>query len=107
MKKAIIGLALLTCLSAHAEFKSGNKLYEQMRGTQGEQMLALGYITGVIDTLQGATICAPETLTAGQAVDMTKKYLEEYPAVRHMSADVIVNRVMSLVWPCAKKGGGV
>jgi hypothetical protein len=107
MKKAIVGFSLLICLSASAQFKSGNKLLEQIRGSHGEQMLALGYITGVSDTLSGATVCLPSELTAGQAMDITKKYLEDYPAVRHMAADAIINRALSVIWPCAKKGGGV
>jgi len=107
IKKAIYVLAMLASVSAHAEFRTGNKLLEQMNGTPMEKMLSLGYVMGVSDTLQGATVCPPETLTAGQASDMVKKYLEDNPSVRHLAGDAIVNRVLSSVWPCAKRGGGV
>lgn len=36
---------------------------------------------------------------------MTKQYLEEYPALRHFTADMIVGRVLGRVWPCEKKKG--
>ena len=107
MKKAIFGLAILASVSAHAEFRTGNKLLAQMNGTHGEQMLSLGYVMGVADALSGVTTCPPETLAAGQASDMVKKYLEDNPSVRHLAGDAIVNRVLSSVWPCAKRGGGV
>ena len=107
MKKAIFALVMLASVSAHAEFRTGNELHSQLNGTHGQQMLSLGYVMGVADALRSVTICPPETLTAGQASDMVKKYLEDNPAVRHLAGDAIVNRVLSSVWPCARRGNGV
>lgn len=107
MKKVLMSAVLLACASTHAEFRSGNKLLSQMNGTQSEQMVSLGYVMGVADALYGATTCPPENMTAGQAYDMVKKYLEDNPAVRHLAGDAIVNRVLSSVWPCARRGNGV
>jgi hypothetical protein len=107
MKRLLI-LALGPCLTflAHAEFKDGNKLLSDMNSGHGQQMNAIGYVTGVADTLMGVTYCPPTNMTAGQVYDMTKQYLETYPATRHMSADSIINRVLKSAWPCAERRGG-
>ena len=103
MKKTVLLLALASGL-AHAEFKDGNKLLSEMTGSHSNQMSALGYVMGVADALMNITFCAPPTITAGQIHDMTKQYLELYPASRHHSADRIINQVLKTAWPCANRG---
>lgn len=104
MKRFLI-LALV-CGSAHAEFKDGNKLLAEMNGSHGNQMMALGYVTGVADALMGVLVCPSANVTAGQLHDMTKQYLEQYPANRHNSADRIISYVLRSAWPCANSRGG-
>jgi len=106
MKKFLL-IALLVSANAHAEFKDGNKMLAQMNGDFGARMLIMGYVTGVVDALSSVTICAPINLTAGQSVDMVKLYLENNPAIRHFSGDTIINKVMSTMWPCQKKGSSL
>jgi hypothetical protein len=36
--------------------------------------------------------------------DIVKRYLNNNPAVRHLSADTIVNRALALVFPCSTGG---
>lgn len=102
--KQLLLIAALVCTSAHAEFKSGNKLLEDMTSSSMNQMNALGYVTGVADALMGITFCMPPTVNAGQVYDMVKLYLENNPANRHNTADRIVNHVLKNVWPCAQRG---
>ena len=104
MKQLLLTLALLSG-AAHAEFKDGNKLLSDMTGSHGTQMLALGYVMGVADALNGATHCMPTNVSAGQLHDMTKKYLEDNPVVRHFSADAVIHRMLANLWPCDKKKG--
>ena len=106
MKAETLILAALLCGSAHAQFKTGNKLLQQMDGEFGDQMNAIGYVSGVADTLQGAVVCAPATVTAGQLMDMTRLYLERTPARRHLAADVLIHDMLKAMWPCAKRGTG-
>ena len=80
-------------------------LYNKLNGSTMEQMQALGYIMGAADALDTATVCAPLNVTAGQMNDMMKNYLENYPAVRHLPADSIINVVLGRMWPCEKKKG--
>ena len=107
MKRLLLAISTTVCFSVHAEFKDGNKLLSDMTGSHGNQMLALGYVMAVADALGGITHCAPENVTAGQLHDMTKKFLEENPAVRHVSADAIISRLLTRMWPCEKKGSSL
>ena len=102
--KSIVALSLVICATAHAEFKDGNALLNDMNGSHGKQMNALGYVSGVADALMDITFCPPSNVTTGQIYDMVKIYLDAYPATRHMTGDSIVNRVLSTAWPCAKRG---
>jgi len=102
MKKLILCLAL-TAGCAHAEFKDGNKLLAQLRGDATDYIHALGYITGVYDTLQHISHCPPPNVSAGQVGDMVKNYLEANPDTRHNTADRIVGLVLKNSWPCAAR----
>jgi hypothetical protein len=106
MRAAILIFAALAALPVHAEFKDGNKLYAELQGSNMEKMVALGYITGVADSLNGISTCPPSNVTAGQLNDMVLKYLENYPQTRNFTGDALVQRVMSTVWPC-KKGSSL
>lgn len=106
MKRFLILAACCAVLPAVAQFKDGNMLLRQIGGDFGEQMNAIGYVSGVADALQGAVICAPSTVTAGQVLDMTKLYLERVPARRHLAADVLISEVLRATWPCARRGSG-
>ena len=107
MKKIITIIALFVAASAHAEFKDGNKLLSELNHevfyTRG---VAMGYIMGVSDAGAGVIHCAPPNVTAGQVQDMVKNYLESTPAMRHWTADVIINYVLKSAWPCPKRRGG-
>ena len=102
MKKLLLCAALVAGL-AHAEFKDGNKLLAQLQGATLDQSNALGYITGVSDTMHGVSHCPPENATAGQLSDMVRNYLTNVPAERHRTADVIVLHVLKTTWPCAER----
>ncbi len=104
MKKLFTILVCVMSLSAHAQIKTGNRLLQDLNGEHAERMNAFGYIAGVTDMAQGFVSCSPAGSTLGQVVDMTKLYLENNPAIRHLAADVIVTRVLSSTWPCPKKG---
>lgn len=106
--KRLLPLALMVCFSAHAEFRTGNKLYEDLNGeTYYSKGVAMGYVMGVADAGSGSNHCPPPTVTAGQLSDMVKNTLESTPAIRHMAADVIIYYVLNKAWPCAKKGSSL
>jgi hypothetical protein len=105
MKHAILCLALVAG-SAQAEFLDGNKLLSDMKGSHGFQMSALGSGMGVADAIQSVTACVPPSVTSGQVLDMVRNYLEANPAVRHLTADMIVTHVLKQAFPCAARTPG-
>ena len=101
MKHTLIALALAAPL-AHAEFLSGNMLYDRLNGNTSDQMLAMGYIAGVYDAGQGVLHCGPSNLTLGQITDMVKITIRDQPQNRHFSADAFVTVTVKNQWPCKK-----
>lgn len=98
---------LLAAFAARAEFWDGNQLLDRLASTSNHQrMLALGYIMGVSDTMQGANHCPPENVTAGQLQDMVTNYLNNVPAQRHKTADTIVLQVLRGAFPCTNSRSG-
>lgn len=107
MKKVIAASLLALCATAQsAVFWDGNRLYGKMSGDYGDRMQALGYVMGVADAADTLQVCAPMNSTAGQTLDVVKQYLEQFPAIRHLSADIIVARALERVWPCETKKKG-
>lgn len=112
MKKQVIAIMLcIPFVSANAQYKDGNQLYTQMQEkfASVDWFNAMGYVTGVADTLTNITICGPKDagVPASQIYDIVKQYLQENPSIRHLSADRIVNSALSRVFPCQKKGSAL
>ena len=107
-KKLLIALVIACSAGAHAQFKDGNQLHKQMKTEFGsvDWFNAIGYVTGVADTLTGVVVCSPggSGVPASQIYDITKQYLEENPSIRHYSADRLIGRALGRVFPCPKKG---
>ena len=98
MKRALAAAALVAlCATANAKFWDGNTLHNHLNGNQSEQILAIGYVLGVADSLHGEVQCAPANATSGQMRDMVRNYLTNTPAVRHLPADLLVLHVLVVV----------
>jgi len=105
MKKLIASLLFVPCM-ASAEFMDGNGLLSRMNDSETvPRVAALGYVQGAADVYVGTKICMPKNVTAGQARDVVKQYLEINPEKRHYSADSLVLNALAQVWPCANRGG--
>ena len=108
MKYALLLSALLV-LPVQAQMLDGNKLLDIFRkadttGNNVDWGTSRGYVAGVFDSHSGVAFCVPPTMTLGQLADMTQKYLENNPAVRHLPAEAIIIYFLGKTWPCAKKG---
>lgn len=105
--------ALLLCASlalpVHAQMFDGNKLLDifkkaETSGNHVDWGMSRGYVAGVYDANIGVAFCTPSSMTLGQLSDMSQKYLENNPAVRHLPAEAIIIYFLGKTWPCAKKG---
>lgn len=104
MKHAATLLLALAATTAQAEFLDGNALLDAMAvDSPSRNGVALGYVMGVFDTGHGVIHCAPANVTAGQARDVVRKFLEAMPQDRHNTADAITTYVLKAAWPCQEK----
>jgi hypothetical protein len=107
MKHIITALAIVASTTATAQFYSGNELLQRMdSGDANQNMLAMGYVAGVVDMTRGEYHCAPYNVTLGQVRDMVRNYIFNNPANRHMNGSVLVALPLVEIWPCPKKKGG-
>jgi hypothetical protein len=100
--KNIIACLLIAPSIASAHFTSGNDLLNDMKGSNINKAVALGYVLGVTDALNKVVICPPLNVTAGQVQDIIRKHLEDNPSIRHYSADSIIGNKLVTIWPCHK-----
>jgi hypothetical protein len=107
MKKLLIAALLIPAI-ANAGFITGNTLLEKMTSPEAaEKAFALGYVVGAFDAFDELAHCnAPASVTAGQARDIVKKYIENNPAIRNKSADFLIMTALGQIWPCSKKPAG-
>jgi MFS-type transporter involved in bile tolerance (Atg22 family) len=102
--RSIIASALIAAsASVSAQYVTGNNLLTRMdSNSHGDRMYAIGYVVGVIDSMNGYVFCLPRGFVVGQAHDMVHNYLTNVPADRHLAADVIAAKVLTASFPCAK-----
>lgn len=110
MKAKFVLAGLLVAASANAAFWDGNKLLAALNDdTYFRKGMALGYIMGVSDTLEGINHCPATNVTSGQMQDIVRNYLTNIPAQRHQSADYLILKALEIAFPCANnsrpKGG--
>lgn len=102
--KLLLVAATMVCASANAAFIDGNKLLTEMRSESAiGRSLALGYVLGVADTMDGMFFCLPANATSGQVRDVVQTWLTSNPSQRHNSGDLLIAAALKTVWPCADK----
>ena len=105
MRRLLICLAMVG--SAQAQILDGNRLHSYLESDNAaERMYGIGYVTGVADAVRGVVFCPPMNITVGQMADITKNFLANTPAIRHLPGDAIVGHVFKAVWPCQEQRGG-
>jgi hypothetical protein len=84
----------------------GNFLYAQCNGADaGGEPFCVGFISGVIDTVEMAMDVKPYCVrgtgaTRGQLLDVFRKYLQENPQTRHESAAMLLVLALKQAFPC-------
>src|SRR6266568_1097745 len=86
---ALVGLAASS--PATAGFLSGNELWQDLtaaqridggKNSQSDYLPAargVGYVTGVVDALDGSSFCLPGKVTLGQIKDIASNWLRDHP----------------------------
>jgi hypothetical protein len=118
MRGLILGLAvglaaLLTAGEGRADYLNGQKLYDSCKD-EDLALYCIGYIVGVYDAGIGIGIgtdkrqwydtwaaCVPEgRVSAGQLVEVVKKWMREHPANWHFGAASLVAEALRDSFPC-------
>lgn len=99
--------ALVTVLSTGAHAFTGNDLrgwYVDYSSANGAVLPAeyLGYIAGIVDTMQDIAFCAPASATYAQLGAVTKKYIEANPEQWNVNGAALVMRAIGAAYPCKK-----
>lgn len=105
----VLGLTIPAATPSYANFLTGNDLYEKCNGGNIEQMVCMGYIEGVSDSLDLARAnnsrqqCVAVGVTAGQIKDVVVQYLAIHPEKRDWDAGILVISALGNAWGCKEK----
>lgn len=103
MNKKLFCILALCCGTAHAEFYTGNDLYERLTSSEFiPKSFGSGFVAGVTDALNGVLTCPPYHVTIEQAKDIVLLYLQSNPQSRHLTAAELIAHALSKTWPCKK-----
>lgn len=105
MKNIIAAAAATMAMAANAQhFIDGNSLLGYIQSSEAVQRtMAMGFVSGVVDTMQNDLVCVPPTVSIGQVTDLAKAHIIASPAERHQAAAFLVLRSVRNVWPCKAK----
>lgn len=96
-----VGLGLIAT-PAHAEWMSGNELYDMCStASVVDRASCLAYVMGVLDGVRGLDQPprTPVGATGGQVRDVVTKYLADHPESRTLPARKIVTSAVIDAWP--------
>lgn len=84
---------------------AGNKLLQMLK--DGE-VIGVSYIVGVSDATASddayeGRYCVPKQANWKQVGDVVRKFLEENPEIRHLSAADITRNVLINAFPCSRR----
>lgn len=98
--------------SCYASFVSGNDLFNGLSDLKNNtntnkflsKQMAIGYVAAMTDFLGNMkAICIPEgDLRLGQFTDITYRFLENNPDIRHRSAADLASIALGIAFPCKK-----
>ena len=101
MKTALALALVLLAGTAEAQFRSGNKLLAELHSDSiVDRMFAVGYVTGVADSMDQSLYCLQNGMTIGQVSDTIQVALERTPQIRNEPADVLIVAILSKHYPC-------
>ncbi len=116
MKKAVILSAALLCAhSVFAGYYNGNDLNtwsesaERIANGKAQTLdyqaaaLLNGYISGVVDSMDGVFLCVPDGTTTKQLRFIVVKHLHANPEKWRSNASLTIFNALSPVFPCANK----
>lgn len=81
-------------------FFTGGDLLTNLTGSKEDRALAVFYILGAHDTVDGKLACTPDGINAAAIVDVVQSFLAAVPEAGNQPAGAIIALVLRRVWPC-------
>lgn len=98
----LLTIPIKTSLSGGNYF-NGNDMYAFATSDDpAEKSLFIGYVSGVMDA-NTEILCVPAEVSLQQAADITRKYLEQHPDIRHYAGRGFVILSITEAFPCSNK----
>lgn len=103
MKVLVFAAVVAASSVAQAQYMTGNNLLDYMGSNSPvDRAVASGFVSGVADALDGKVFCVPVGATVGQARDVTRSLLVEFPQQRHEPGYWFVVEALRRAWPCQR-----
>lgn len=104
IRSSLIAATILLAGPALSQALMGSDLLQRLTSESPQhRAVAIGYIAGVSDVMEGAAFCAPPGATIGQAAVIVARTLEANPQLLAMPAAPLVGGVLQLAWPCEQR----
>jgi hypothetical protein len=88
---------------ARGNYFNGNDMYAFATSDDPvKEALFIGYVSGVLDA-NTEVLCVPAEVSLQQAANITRKYLEQHPDIRHFAGRGFVLLSITEAFPCGNK----
>ena len=104
IRSSLIAATILLAGPALSQVLMGSDLLQRLTSESPQhRAVAIGYVAGVSDILEGSAFCPPPDATIGQAAFIVVRALEANPKLLAMPAAPLVGGVLQLAWPCEQR----
>jgi len=97
----ILLLVLFFPLTVQADYGTGQQWLEKLNSPMTEDKIDAKVMVGnILFAWEGKSHCKPSLATLGQAVAITKKFLDENPQFWHEEVSNLIGAALGIAWPC-------
>ena len=106
MKRLLLSVLLsLASLPAFAQFMTGAQLKDYLDEAQAhssfmKETFAMGYVSGVFDSLAGREVCPEHEVSAKDSMGIVHRYLRAHPEQLSQNAAPLAAQALRDAYPC-------
>lgn len=104
IRSSLIAATILLAGPALSQALMGSDLLQRLTSESPQhRAVAIGYIAGVSDIMEGSAFCAPPEATVGQAAVIVARTLAANPQLLAFPAAALVGGALQIAWPCEQQ----
>lgn len=101
IRSSLIAATILLAGPALSQALMGSDLLQRLTSESPQhRAVAIGYIAGVSDIMEGSAFCAPPEATVGHAAAIVARTLAANRQLLALPAAALVGGALQLAWPC-------